>query len=68
MHIDPRVEPWIINLLDGVQNSNSHAEVVATAAFEGRVRAASHEALVKALQRLRNEADAALALARGETP
>ncbi len=43
MHIDPKVEPWLIALLEGVQNSNSHAEVVATGAY-----AAS--ALVKALE------------------
>ncbi len=35
MNIDPRVEPWLIALLDGVQNSNHAAEVVATAAYDG---------------------------------
>ncbi len=33
MDIDPKVEPWLIALLDGVQNSNHSAEVVATAAY-----------------------------------
>ncbi len=35
MNINPRVEPWLIALLDGVQNSNHSAEVVATAAYDG---------------------------------
>lgn len=33
MHIDPKVEPWLRRLLDGVENSNHDAEVVATAAY-----------------------------------
>ena len=33
-NIDPKVEPWLIALLDGVQNSNNAAEVVATAAYD----------------------------------
>ncbi len=33
MNTDPRVESWLIALLDGVQNSNSHAEVIAQAAY-----------------------------------
>ncbi len=76
MNIDPRVEPWLIALLDGVQNSNHSAEVVATAAYAA-------PALVKALEllvadvagyeawerpcRALDVARAALALA-GETP
>ena len=32
MNISPKVEPWLIALLDGVQNSNHGAEVVATEA------------------------------------
>ncbi len=43
MHIDPRVEPWLIALLEGVQNSNSHAERVATGAYAA-------ERLAKALR------------------
>ncbi len=75
MNIDPRVEPWLIALLDGVQNSNHSAEVVATAAY-------ASGKLVKVLERMVYEfactdarcphgcgkARAALALARGETP
>ena len=34
MNISPKVEPWLIALLDGVQNSNHSAEVVATAAYD----------------------------------
>ncbi len=33
MHIDPKVETWLRKLLDGVENSNNAAEVVATAAY-----------------------------------
>ncbi len=33
MNTDPRVESWLVALLDGVQNSNSHAEVIAQAAY-----------------------------------
>ena len=33
MNIDPKVEPWLIALLDGVQNSNHRAETNATAAY-----------------------------------
>ena len=34
MNIDPKIEPWLIALLDGVQNSNHDAEMVATAAYD----------------------------------
>ena len=34
MNIDPKVEPWLRKLLDGVENSNNAAEVVATAAYD----------------------------------
>ena len=51
MNIDPKVEPWLIALLDGVQNSNHRAETTATAAY-------AVPALVKALQRLSNETGA----------
>ncbi len=80
MDIDPKVEPWLIALLDGVQNSNHSAEVAATAAYAA-------PALVKALEGLLScpdiadldaedkdpetadaERDARAALARGETP
>ena len=82
MNIDPKIEPWLIALLDGVQNSNHRAETTATTAY-------AVPALVKALgdctERLRaccvssgcdpEYADiavekyrAALVLARGETP
>ncbi len=44
MNIDPRVEPWLIALLDGVQNSNSHAEEVATAAYAAIHPAAAMQA------------------------
>ncbi len=43
MNINPRVEPWLIALLDGVQNSNHAAEVVATAAYDA-VRVAERTA------------------------
>ena len=43
MKISPKVEPWLRALLDGVENSNNSAEVVATAAYDA-------EALVKALR------------------
>ncbi len=33
MNIDPKVEPWLRNLLDGVENSNNNAELVATQAY-----------------------------------
>ncbi len=79
MNISPKVEPWLRSLLDGVENSNHNAEVVATAAYAA-------PALVKALEECANRfrscmiasgtddeyADIAvepyLALARGETP
>lgn len=35
MNIDPKVEPWLRKLLDGVENSNNAAEVIATAAYSG---------------------------------
>ena len=34
MNIDPKVEPWLRKLLDGVENSNHSAELVATAAYD----------------------------------
>ncbi len=34
MNINPRVEPWLRALLDGVENSNHSAEMVATAAYD----------------------------------
>ncbi len=40
MNIDPRVEPWLRALLDGVENSNHSAEVVATAAYDACKRIA----------------------------
>ncbi len=43
MNINPKVEPWLRALLDGVENSNHGAEVVATAAYAA-------ERLVKALE------------------
>ena len=33
MHIDPKIEPWLRKLLDGVESSNHSAEVVATTAY-----------------------------------
>ena len=42
MNIDPKVEPWLRKLLDGVQNSNHRAETTATVAYAA-------PALVKAL-------------------
>ena len=43
MHIDPRVEPWLTKLLEGVQNSNHSAEVAATAAYDAmRVESAAN--------------------------
>ncbi len=47
MDIDPRVEPWLIALLEGVQNSNSHAEVVATGAYAAPALAKALEGLVE---------------------
>ncbi len=63
MNIDPKVEPWLRALLDGVQNSNHSAEVVATAAYDACRRAERAGA-----SDLHTRARAALALARGETP
>ena len=34
MNINPKIEPWLRKLLDGVENSNNAAEVVATAAYD----------------------------------
>ncbi len=76
MQIDDKVEPWLRALLDGVENSNSHAEMVATGAYAA-------PALVKALEGTAElvsgtwpnlepyksqwaKMDAALALARGD--
>ncbi len=77
MNIDPKVEPWLIALLDGVQNSNHSAEVVATAAYASSklVKAlallvadvADYEAWQRPCHAL-DVARAALDLARGETP
>ena len=34
MNISPKVEPWLIALLEGVQNSNHSAETIAAAAYD----------------------------------
>ncbi len=55
MNIDPKVEPWLRALLEGVENSNHTAEVVATAAYDACRRAvragasadAKHEAYLR---------------------
>ncbi len=43
MNIDPKVESWLRALLDGVENSNHRAEVIATQAY-------ASDALEKALK------------------
>ncbi len=43
MNIDPKVEPWLRSLLDGVENSNHRAETLATEAY-------ASDKLVKALE------------------
>lgn len=43
MNIDPKVEPWLRALLDGVENSNHRAETIATEAY-------ASDRLVKALE------------------
>ncbi len=45
MQIDDKIEPWLRALLDGVENSNSHAEMVATTAYAA-------PALAKALEQI----------------
>ncbi len=71
MNVDPKVEPWLCNLLEGVQNSNHNAEVVATAAYAAPVLVTALEGLIAAHDPIHKEAiataRAALALA-GETP
>ncbi len=51
MHINPRIEPWLIALLEGVQNSNHRAEIIATEAYAA-------ERLVKRLSDMVNAIDA----------
>ena len=53
MNIDSKIEPWLRKLLDGVQNCNHNAEMVASSAYAA-------EGLVNALQRLSNETGALL--------
>ena len=51
MNIDPKVEPWLISLLDGVKNSNNHAEYVATGAYAASRLAKALEGLIAAHNR-----------------
>ncbi len=79
MNISPKVEPWLRSLLDGVQNSNHNAEVVATAAYAAPALVKALELALKFVDQgtridseqahyLRKDFLTALALARGETP
>ena len=82
MNINPKVEPWLRALLDGVENSNHRAETTATAAFAVPALVRALEAAEKYVEgawlasgdndtgqeRDRNAVRAALALSRGETP
>ncbi len=78
MQIDDKVEPWLIALLEGVQNSNSHAEMIATEAYAASALAKVLEGAAELvsgtwpnLEPYKSQwakMKAALALARGEAP
>ena len=55
MHINSQIEPWLEKLLDGVQNSNSGAEFLATQAFNSTALCC---ALSECLEYFENRADA----------
>ena len=55
MHINPKIEPWLEKLLDGVQNSNSGAELSAPRRYHASTL---RNALVECLEYFESRADA----------